>query len=343
MPLRRKPIIAIVLVVVLAAAGGAYYRYRAEQNRSADILTLYGNIDIREADLAFNLTGRIDRVLVDEGDTVRKGQLLAALEARRYEAQVAAAKAGIAARRATLDRLLAGSRREEIRRARADVDAIKADLRDAEINLRRTQKLAVDRFASQQKLDSNRALVDSLTARLEAARQTLSLAIQGPRKEDIAKARADLRGAEADLALALENLRDSKLFAKGDGIVKTRIMEPGAVALANSPVYTIALSNPVWVRTYVSEPDLGFVRPGIKASVFTDSAPEKAHEAWVGFVSPVAEFTPKTVETNEVRTNLVYRLRVYVKNDDGSLRQGMPVTVRLKRDGKRGASVPKDK
>lgn len=338
---RRKPLVALALVVVLAIAGGAYYRYRAERSRSTDILTLYGNIDIREADLAFNLSGRIDRMLVNEGDTVRKGQLLAELEARRYEAEVAAAKARIAARRATLDRLLAGSRREEIERARADADAIKAELRDAEINLRRTQKLAINRFASLQKLDSSRAHVNALTAQLQAAQQLLSLAIQGPRKEDIAKARADLQEAKADLALALDHLRDSRLFAKDDGVVKTRIMEPGAVVLANTPVYTIALTDPVWVRTYVSEPDLGYVRPGMKAAVFTDSAPETAHEGWVGFVSPVAEFTPKTVETTEVRTNLVYRLRVYVKNNDGSLRQGMPVTVRLTRGGKRRTSVPK--
>ncbi len=330
MALRRKPIVALVLIIVLAAAAGVYYRIRSAPAETSDRLTLYGNVDIREADLAFNIAGRIDRMLVEEGDTVARGQLLATLEEGRYKAEVDAAKARIAARRAVLNRLLAGSRPEEIRRARADVAAIKADLKDARSQLERTRSLARNSFASQQKLDGARARVATLEARLEASRQTLTLAIKGPREEDIAQARADLQAANADLALALEYLKDGKLFAKSAGTVKTRIVEPGAVVLPQSPVYTVALSDPLWVRTYVSEIDLGRIRPGMKAAVFTDSAPGKAHEGWVGFISPIAEFTPKTVETPETRTNLVYRLRVYMKNGDGTLRQGMPVTVRLK-------------
>jgi len=128
----------------------------------------------------------------------------------------------------------------------------------------------------------------------------------------------------------------TQLRAKDHGVVKVRIVEPGTVVLANSPVYTVALIDPVWVRTYVSEPDLGKVRPGMRVEVTTDSAPGKVYESWVGFVSPVAEFTPKTVETPEVRTALVYRLRVYVKNPDNELRQGMPATVRLTLDSAEG-------
>ena len=338
---RRKPIVVLVLVIALAAAAGVYYRSRSTPAETPGQLTLYGNIDIREADLAFNVTGRIDRMLVEEGDTVARGQLLATLEEGRYKADVDAAKARIAARRAALNRLLAGSRPEEIKKARADVEAIKADLKDARAQLERTRNLARNSFASQQKLDSDRARVATLEARLKAARQTLTLAIKGPREEDIAQARADLQAANADLALALEYFKDVKLFAKDAGTVKTRILEPGAVVLSQSPVYTIALSDPLWVRTYVSETDLGRIRPGMKAAVFTDSEPDKAHEGWIGFISPIAEFTPKSVETPEIRTNLVYRLRVYVKNGDGTLRQGMPVTVRLKigdGGGKSGAA-----
>ncbi len=330
MALRRKPIIALLLVLAVAAAAGAYYRNRMTAAGPSDVLTLYGNVDIREADLAFNIAGRIERMLVEEGDTVSRGQLLATLEEGRYKADVDAAKARVAARRAALNRLLAGSRPEEIKKARADVEAIKADLEDARAQLERTRNLARNSFASQQKLDSDRARVATLEARLKAAQQTLTLAIKGPREEDIAQARADLQAANADLARALEYLKDVKLFAKDDGTVKTRIVEAGAVVLPQSPVYTIALSDPVWVRTYVSETDLGRIRPGMKAAIYTDSEPDKAHEGWIGFISPIAEFTPKSVETPEIRTNLVYRLRVYVKNGDDTLRQGMPVTVRLK-------------
>lgn len=334
---RKKLSIGLAAVVAVAAAGGyaAYDFWKRQQSTPTDIV-LYGNIEIREADLAFNVAGRIESMLVEEGYEVENGQLLATLEADIYQAEVEAAKARVGAQRAVLDRLLAGSRPEEIKEARANVRAIEANLQDARANLRRTEKLAKDNFATLQKLDEDRAHVNSLEAQLKAAQQKLSLAIQGPRDEDIAEARARLRADEAELALAQLRLDYTKLFAKDRGVVKIRIVEPGAVVLAHAPVYTIALTDPVWVRTYVSEPDLGRIHPGMAAEVSTDSFPDEAYEGWIGFISPVAEFTPKTVETREVRTSLVYRLRVYVKNPDDRLRQGMPVTVQLKPEAGEG-------
>jgi HlyD family secretion protein len=336
-PTRRRLVFAALVVAGLAILAGVAFLYFENRSASDELLILYGNIDIREAELAFNSEGKVETMLVEEGDTVRKGQLLATLDAKRYEAEVATARARVAEQQAVCDRLAAGSRPQEIREAREAVKAIEADLKDARATLRRTEKLARDGFASRQKLDDDRARVHGLEAQLKGAQQTLSLVVQGPRVEDIAAARAALRAREADLALALERLKDTKLYALANGTMKTRIVEPGAVVLAHNPVYTIALSDPVWVRTYVSEPDLGRIYPGMKAEVVTDTAPGKPHQGWVGFISPVAEFTPKSVETREVRTSLVYRLRVYVKNPDRSLRQGMPVTVRLKPDAGGGA------
>lgn len=326
-----KKLIVVIVVIAAAAAGGYAYVFRPwESPRPADTgIVLHGNIDIREADLAFNVGGRVESMEVEEGATVRKGQLLATLDAATYMAQVDAAEAQVAAQKAVLDRLLAGSRSQEIQKARADVAAIQADLEDARSTLERTRKLAKQDFASQQKLDNDQARVDSAKARLKAAQQTLALAVEGPRNEEIVEARARLEVQKADLALTLQHLDYTKLHAPADGTVKTRISEPGAVVLAQTPVYTLALTDPVWARTFVAEPDLGRVHPGMKAKVFTDSAPDKAYEGWIGYISPVAEFTPKTVETREIRSSLVYRLRVYVKNPDNGLRQGMPVIVRL--------------
>jgi HlyD family secretion protein len=329
---KRRRVIAIAVIVVAVAAGvGAYIHFR-DQDQGAGTLVLYGNVDVREALLAFNNEGRIDEMLVEEGDRVKKGQPLATLEPSRYEAQLAEAKAGVATQQAALDRLLRGSRPEEIKQARANAKAIEAELVDARAQLRRSQSLVLSDFVARQKLDSDRARVETLEARLKAAEQALSLAIQGPRPEDIAEGRARLRAAEAALALATRRLDDTKLLAKADGIVLTRIVEPGQVVLANSPVYSIALTDPLWVRTYVSEPYLGRIHVGMKARIFTDSHPDKPFEGRVGFISPVAEFTPKTVETPEIRTSLVYRVRVYVHGAGTALRQGMPVTVRLKLD-----------
>jgi len=329
----RKWVVGLVAIALIAAGAVAYYLYgRPQAPAQPNELVLYGNIDIREADLAFNISGRVAEMLVEEGDKVRKGQLLATLETEIYDADVEAARADVGAKKAALDRLLAGSRPEEIKRARENVKGIQAQLDDARLILKRTVQLTKDNFAPQQLLDANQARVNNLEAQLHAAQQELSLAIQGPRSEDITQARAQLRASQAQLLLALRRLDYTKLYAKQDGIINTRIVEPGAVVQANSPVYTLALTSPLWVRTYIDEPDLGRIRPGTKAEVFTDSRPGHPYQGWVGFISPVAEFTPKTVETPQLRTSLVYRLRVYVKNGDGSLLQGMPVTVHLKTD-----------
>ena len=138
---------------------------------------------------------------------------------------------------------------------------------------------------------------------------------------------ARVHTAQARLEQAKTRLRDTKILAPSDGIILTRVREPGAVVAQGEPVYTMALDNPVWVRTYVDEPRLGTVHPGQKALVLTDSGGR--YEGHVGFISPQAEFTPKTVETSQLRTDLVYRLRIIVDAPDKGLRQGMPVTVRL--------------
>jgi len=329
----RTWIVGLVAVTLIAGGAAGYYFYgRPRAAVPSDQLVLYGNVDIREADLAFNISGRVEQMRVEEGDKVKKGDLLATLEPQLYDADVEAARADVGAKKAALDRLLAGSRPQEIRQARENVKAIEAQLDEARLTLKRTVQLAKNNFAPQQLLDANQSQVNNLEAQLRAAQQVLSLAVQGPREEDIAQARAQLRASQAQLLLALRRLDYTKLYAKEDGVINTRIVEPGAVVQAMSPVYTVALTSPLWVRTYVGEPDLGRIRPGTKAEIFTDSRPGQPYQGWVGFISPVAEFTPKTVETPQLRTSLVYRLRVYVKNGDGSLLQGMPVTVHLKTD-----------
>ena len=144
------------------------------------------------------------------------------------------------------------------------------------------------------------------------------------------EAEAQVKTARARLQQSLTRLEDAVLFAPNDGVILTRVREPGAVVSAGEPVCSLALDSPVWVRTYIDEPRLGLIHPGQKAVVLTDSG--ASYEGHIGFISPQAEFTPKTVETTQLRTDLVYRLRVIVNNPDKGLRQGMPVTVRLARE-----------
>ncbi|MDL0547133.1 efflux RND transporter periplasmic adaptor subunit, partial [Yersinia pestis] len=118
-------------------------------------------------------------------------------------------------------------------------------------------------------------------------------------------------------------------LAPSAGTVLTRAVEPGTILSASNTVFTVSLTDPVWVRAYVSERHLGQAIPGSEVEVFTDGRPDKPYHGKIGFVSPTAEFTPKTVETPDLRTDLVYRLRIIITDADESLRQGMPVTVRF--------------
>jgi len=156
--------------------------------------------------------------------------------------------------------------------------------------------------------------------------------VLGPRKEDIAAARATLQACEAQLELARRDLADADVAAPADGVVEDRILEPGDMASPQKPVLTLALDDPLWVRVYVAETDLPRIRPGMKASVTTDGFPGRRYEGWVGYISPTAEFTPKSVETREVRTKLVYQVRVFVQNPRGELRLGMPAVVTVPLD-----------
>lgn len=325
----RRARIVVVLLLVLGGAAAGFVYWRSHRPPS-DRLVLYGNVDIRQVDLSFDDEGRIMQMRVEEGDRVEKGQLLATLDPSRFEDAVHAAEGQLAQQRQVVARLQNGSRPQEIEQAKADAAAAAATAYDAELVARRREKLVSTDSASQEAYDNARATALAAQNRLRAAQQEFSLAVEGPRLEDIAAAKAQLQADAANLTLAQHRLRDTRLYAPEAGTVLTRILEAGAAVLPNTPAYTLALDAPVWVRTYVSETDLGRVFPNMQADITTDSFPGRVYHGWVGFISPTAEFTPKTVEAPDVRSALVYRLRVYVKNPDRTLRQGMPVTVALR-------------
>jgi HlyD family secretion protein len=324
-----KKFFSFVVFLLIAGAAGAWVgsRYQRESAPMETELVLYGNVDIREIQLAFEENGRIADIRVDEGDAVKKGRRLAGLETIRFELAVDRAAARVTAQKDVVAKLEAGSREEEIRQARADVEAARIAAKDASRTYHRLEPLAVKDYTSRERADNARAKARLASARLKAAEQRLNLALAGPRKEDIAAARAELKALEAELAIRRQNLADAQLYAPSDGIIRNRILEPGDMASPQQPVFRLALSNPVWARVYISETDLGKISPGMKAHVTTDSFPENRYEGWIGYISPSAEFTPKTVETREVRTHLVYQVRVFVCNPQNELRLGMPATV----------------
>ena len=325
--------ITVVMILVLAgiAAASSTWWLTSGSEPARDLM-LYGNVDLRQVALAFNNSERIAAVLVQEGDHVERGQVLARLDGSRLEPQVAQAEARVAARRHAVERLHNGSRPEEIAQARANVASAKADATNARGQYERLGTLAhnsAGRGVSQQDLDNAKAALDVAEAKLAVNQKVLDLAIVGARKEDIGQAEAELRADEAQLAFLRQALADIQLVAPIDAVVRTRLMEPGEMASPQKSVFSLAITDPKWVRAYVAEPDLGKLHTGMTASVVVDSFPDRRFEGWVGFISPVAEFTPKTVQTEELRTSLVYEVRVFVKDPSDQLHLGSPTTVHL--------------
>ena len=322
----KKPVIILVLAGLLAAGYFSYQEMSARENGGA--LLLYGNVDIREVQLGFRVSGRLAEMRVEEGDSVAAGSLLAVLDDRPMREALAVAEAGVGEAQANLDRANTGSRPQEIQQAEAAVEEAEAALANADKRLVRQRELFADGLNSKRALDDAVSAQEQAAARLRSNREALALAVEGFRQEDIAAAAAALAAARAQRDQALTRVEDTRLSAPSNGIIQVRAREPGSMLAVGEPVYTLSLNDTVYIRAYVGETHLGQVQPGTEVTVTSDSS-DRSYSGRVGFVSPRAEFTPKTVETPELRTDLVYRLRIVVDAPDAQLRQGMPVTVHL--------------
>jgi HlyD family secretion protein len=330
----KRTRLVVASVVLVSAAASATWWLVGRDSRQRE-LVLYGDVDLRQVELAFNNNERIAAVLVQEGDRVKRGQILARLDTSRLEPQVAQAEASAAAQREAVERLHNGSRPQEIAEARANVESAQADAINARGQYERRETLAANSVLSQQDLENAKAAVDVAEAKLAMNQKALDLVIVGPRKEDIGQAEAVLRADGAQAAFLRQELADAQLVAPVDAVVRTRLMEPGEMASPQKPVFSLAVTDPKWVRAYVAEPDVGKLRTGMAASIAVDSFPHRRFDGWVGFISPIAEFTPKTVETTELRTSLVYEVRVFVKDPSDQLHLGSPASVYLPtNDGK---------
>ncbi len=289
-------------MAVAAIASLLFLRGRSGPN---NVLTLYGNVDIREVQVAFDASDRIARMFVQEGDFVRPGELLAELDARRYTASANQARADVVQERAN------------VAKAKADIASAMATRANAARISARDARLLKKGTVSEEQAQTDESALRVATANLAAAQSELALA------------EAALKSKEAALALAEVNLASTRLYAHSYGVIEDRILEPGDMASPSVPAFTMALTNPLWVRAYVPETYMARIYLGMKASITTDSYPGKVFRGWVGYISPTAEFTPKSVEAPELRTRLVYEVRVYACNPRNELRLGMPATVAL--------------
>lgn len=321
---RRISIIAVVVAALLVAAFAT--RGFGLMGDRDDGLTLYGNVDIREVDMAFRVPGRVDSIVVDEGDRVRRGQALAALDQTILDARTGQADAEVEAAAAELARLRSGSRPQEIAQAGARLAAAEVAYQAAQRDFERRRPLVGPGAISRDLWTQTVAQRDRAAAQRAEAREALSLARAGARSEDVAAAQARLAAARAARQSAATDLSDARLVAAVDGTVVTRAVEPGAIVQGGQTVLTLSIDRPLRVRAYVAETDLSRISPGMAVTVTADGNPRR-YRGTIGHIASQAEFTPKTVQTEDLRTDLVYGLRIIVTDPDGSLRQGQPVTV----------------
>ena len=327
-----KKKILILTALLLFVSGLSYYFSRAEQieAQKATELKLSGNVDVREVTLAFSQSGRISEIFFEEGDAVAKDQLLAKLDSREIELQIQYSKSRILAQENAVALLRNGTRREEILQYEEKLKAATANAEYLRGVRDRLQKIFDDiEGVSRQELDN--AISQSLAAdaAMAEAQQAYSAAVAGPRVEEIQQAEATLTGLRDELARLEYILSQYELKSPANGVIRSRLLEVGDMASPTAPVFSISLNTKKWVRAYVKETELGKIFEGKPARVFIDSLPDEILSGQIGYISSTAEFTPKTVQTDELRTSLVYEIRVYVADEKNILRMGMPATVRI--------------
>jgi HlyD family secretion protein len=322
---------AIPVLLLLVAVAGITVLLVRRLAGDAPPGALHGNVEIRKIDLSFNAQGTVTAMAKIEGDRVHTGEIIAELDPVIYQSSATLAAARRDAAKAQLDALLAGTRPEEIDQARANLASAQASMANAETTLVRQQDLVTRNMSSQQQLDDAGLVLDNTRANMALTQAVLTEAVSGPRIEDIDAAHANLRANEGELALARNQLALVHLIAPVDGTIMARVIEPGTVVLPAAAVYAMAIDGEVWVRAFAPESLLARVTAGTEVDLVTDCG--HSYHGRIGYLSPQAEFTPKTAEAPGLPTQLAYRLRIRVTDPDDGIRQGMPMAIHLQSGG----------
>jgi HlyD family secretion protein len=317
--------IFLLLILAAAVAAGLYFYPRlGNEPQQEDVLALSGNIEAHESVLSFKVQGRIMELLVEEGQWVEEGAVIARLDAADFRQQVALEEASLRVREAELALALAGTRQQEIEAAQQTLIDAEADLKQKGLDFERAQTLYGKDVISEEARDRAETNLKRAQATYERAKQRYDEALEGTRKEQIAVARANVQQACERLRLARVNLGYTVLEAPRAGVAVVRQAELGEVVAPGTPVVTLADLDNVWLRGYISETDLGRVRWGQPATLGTDTYPGKTYPGRVSFISSKAEFTPKSIQTEKERVTLVYRIKIDVGNPNHELKPGMP-------------------
>ena len=325
----KKIIPIVILLIVAVAAGVHYYPRMTKKAAPVNQLTLYGNIEAHESLVGFKVQGRVVELPVEEGQQVAQGALLARIDDADLQQRVRMDEAAVGVRESDLALSLAGTRPQEVKAAEQSMIDAKADLAQKKLDNERAEKLfAKDEIAAEER-DQAATALKRAEAISKAAEQRYNEAEEGSRKEEIAIARANLNEASESLGLSRVNQSYSVLRAPSDGVVTVRQVELGEVVAPGSPVVTLADLDHIWLRAYIAETDLGRIHWGQEAIVTTDTYPGKQYHGRISFISPSAEFTPKSVQTYKERVTLVYRIKIEIDNLNHELKPGMPADANI--------------
>jgi HlyD family secretion protein len=325
-----KRLIPILILLCAAVAAGVYFYPRyVKKPAPANAIVLSGNIEAHESLVSFKVQGRIVQLPVEEGQQVAQGALLAQLEDADLKQRVRIDEATVDVREKNLALTLAGTREQEIRASQQAVMDAQADLDQKKLDNQRAQTLYARDEISTQDRDLAATALKRSEANFKAAEQRYNEAVEGSRKEDIAIARANLNQADADLGLSRIDLSYTTLRAPATGVITVRQAELGEVVAPGSPVVTLADLDHIWLRAYIAETDLGRIHWGQDAIITTDTYPGKQYHGRISFISPDAEFTPKSVQTYKERVTLVYRIKIDIDNPNHELKPGMPADAHL--------------
>jgi HlyD family secretion protein len=327
--MKRTLVLIVVFVALGAGAAGYWFGYRPAPG-AADVLVASGTVEATEGQFGFTAPGRIDAILVREGDRIRAGTELARLDPAELDARRAQAVAHVNTGRAQLAELERGSRPEELAQGRAAVDAVNERLLDAERDLDRTRRLFEGGAVARESLDKAAMSVEVARSQQTQTGEQLRLLEQGPRREKIDAQRAQVAQARAAVQAIDAALANTLIVAPFDATVTVRHREPGEIVSPGAAVLTLMNADDRWVRIYVPANRIGAVRMGMQVSITSDTFPEKTYPGEVVFIASQAEFTPKSVQTTEERVKLVYAVKIRILDDpDLELKPGMPADVRL--------------
>lgn len=312
----NKKIVSFIASAAIILAGGCSINNKPTSDGS-------GTIECTQAQVAPQVSGYIQTLQFDEGDEVKAGELVFKIDPKDYQLRVAEARAAALVASNQLALVLAGARTEDVEAARAKVQELRAIAEGAEADFNRIEKVFKSGSATQKQYDDARTAVEKARAAVSAAEQNLARLIAGARKEEIEVARSQYELAKAQLAKAEKALADCEVFAPMSGVVTTKVREQGEFVSAGMPVITISKLDEVWLSVYVPEPRLADIKIGQEAYVMVDGH-TNLFTGKVTYVSPVAEFTPRNIQTPEERAKLVYKVKITLENKNRILKPGMP-------------------